>query len=93
MELLLLFLFVRGGVLVNCATVLVFYLCGLEDFLALVLLARRRVITWLTVDFRLVVVGVEVARIRPVAHIHDEFAWEKQSTAYFGTTRDKNGQD
>jgi hypothetical protein len=47
----------------------------------------------LAVDFRLVVVGVEVARIRPVAHIHDEFAWEEQSMAYFGTARDKKGHD
>ena len=47
----------------------------------------------MAVDFRLVVVGIEVARIRPVAHIYDEFAWEKQSMAYFGTARDKKSYD
>ena len=51
------------------------------------------VIAWLAVDFRLVVVGVEIARIRAVAHIHDEFAWEEQSMAYFGTARDKKSHD
>jgi fermentation-respiration switch protein FrsA (DUF1100 family) len=47
----------------------------------------------LAVDFRLVVVGVEVARIRPVAHIHDEFVWEAQGMAYFGRARDKKSHD
>src|SRR4029077_14178754 len=42
---------------------------------------------------RLVVVGIEIARIRAVADIHDEFAWEEQCMAYFGTTRDKKSHD
>src|SRR3954447_17045122 len=92
-ELLLLFLFVRGGVLVDGATVLVFHLCRLEHFLALVLLARRRVITWLAVAFRLVVVRVKVTRMRPVAHVHDQFSRDQQRMAYLGTTADKNSQE
>ena len=71
MRLFLLFL-VRSGLLVNGAAVLVLHLCSLEHSLAFVLLACVRVITWLAVDFRLVVVGVEVTRIGSVAHIHDE---------------------
>src|SRR3954467_4160533 len=92
-ELLLLFLFVRGGVLVDGATGLVFYLCRLKHFLALVLLARRRVITWLTVAFRLVVVRVKVTRMRPVAHVHDQFSRDQQRMAYLRTTADKKSQE
>jgi hypothetical protein len=47
----------------------------------------------LAVDLRLVVVGIEVARLRPVAHIHDEFAGEEQGMAYFGTADDKKSHD
>jgi hypothetical protein len=46
----------------------------------------------LAVDFRLVEVGIEVARIGSVAHIHDEFA-EVQSMAYFGIASDKKTHD
>ena len=83
----------RGGLFVNRATVLVLHLCSLEHLVAFSLLACVFVIAWLAVDFRLVVVGVEVARIRSVAHIHDEFAWEERSMAYFGTTPNKNSHD
>ena len=62
----------RSGLLVNGATMLVLHLCGLEHSLAFVLLACVRVIAWLAIDFRLVVIGVEVARIGSVAHVHDE---------------------
>ena len=93
MDLFLLFLFVRGGLFVNRATVLVLHLCSLEHLVAFSLLACVFVIAWLAVDLRLVVVGVEVARIRTVADIHDEFAWEEQSMAYFGTTPDKKSHD
>ena len=79
----------RGGLFVNRATILVLHLCSLEHSLAFVLLACVFVIAWLAVDLRLVVVGVEVARIRPVAHIHDEVAGEEQGMAYFGTASDK----
>jgi hypothetical protein len=47
----------------------------------------------LAVDFGLIEVGVEVTRIGPIAHIHDEFVWEDQSMAYFGTGRDKKSHD
>ena len=83
----------RGGLFVNRVTVLVLHLCSLEHLIAFSLLACVFVIAWLAVDFRLVVVGIEVARIRSIAHIHDEFAWEEQSMAYFGTARDKKSQD
>ena len=72
-ELLLLFLYlVRGGLFVNRATVLVLHLCSLEHLVAFSLLACVFVIAWLAVDLRLIVVGVEVTRIRPLTHIHDE---------------------
>ena len=83
----------RRGLFVNCATVLVLHLCSLEDLVAFSLLACVLVIAWLAVGFWLVVVGVEVARIRPVAYVHDEFAREQQSTTYFGTTSDKKSYD
>ena len=92
MGLLLLFL-VRGGLFVNRLTVLVLHLCSLEHLVAFSLLACVFVITWLAIDFRLVVVGVEIARIRPIAHIHDEFAWEGQSMACFRIARDKKSHD
>jgi hypothetical protein len=47
----------------------------------------------LAVDLRLVVVGVEVARIRPIAYIHDEVAGEEQGMAYFGPAGDKKSYD
>ena len=52
--------------------VLVLHLCSLEHLVVFSLLTCVFVIAWLAVDFRLVVVGIEVARIRPVAYIHDE---------------------
>ena len=78
------FSLVRGGLFVNRATVLVLHLCSLEHLIAFSLLACVFVIAWLAVDFRLFKVGMEVARIKAVAHIHDEFGM-----AYFGTGRDK----
>jgi hypothetical protein len=47
----------------------------------------------LAVDFRLIEVGIEIARIGPIAHIYDEVAWEDQSMAYFGTGRYKKSHD
>jgi hypothetical protein len=47
----------------------------------------------LAVDLRLVVVGVEVARVRPIAHIHNEVTGKEQGMAYFGTTGDKKSND
>jgi len=84
---------VRGGLFVNRATILVLHLCSLEHSLAFVLLACVFVIAWLAVDLRLVVVGVEVARIRPVAHIYDEVTRKEQGMAYFGTDGDKKSHD
>ncbi len=93
MDLFLLFLLMRGGLFVNRATVLVLHLCSLEHLVAFSLLACVFVIAWLAVDFRLVVVGVEVARIWSVANIHDELAWEERSMAYFGTTPNNNSHN
>ena len=62
----------RGRLFVKGATVLVLHLCRLEHFIAFSLLACVIVVAWLAVDLRLVVVGVEIARIGTVAHIHDE---------------------
>ena len=62
----------RGLLFVNRATVLVLHLCSLEHFFAFSLLACVFVLAWLAVDFRLVVVRVEIARVRPIAHIHGE---------------------
>src|SRR5439155_9280475 len=90
---LFLLLLVRSGLFVNRATVLVLHLCSLEHSLAFVLLACCCVIAWLAVDLRLVVVGVEVARIRPVAHIHDESVREGQRIAWFCKARDKKSHD
>jgi len=73
-------------------TVLVLHLCSLEHLVAFSLLACVFVIAWLAVDFRLVVVGIEVARIGPIAHIHGEPA-EVQSMAWFGKARDNKSQD
>jgi hypothetical protein len=50
-------------------------------------------LAWLAVDFRLIVVGVEITRIGPIAHIHDEFAGKDQSMAYFGKARGKKSHD
>jgi len=72
---------VRGGLLVNRATVLVLHLGSFEHLVAFSLLACVFVIAWLPVDFRLIVIGVEIARIRPIAHIHNEFAGEDQGMA------------
>lgn len=83
----------RASLFVNGATVLVLHLCSLEHLVAFSLLACVFLITWLAVDFRLVVVGVEVAGIRPVAHIHDEVAGEEQGMAYFGTAGNKKSHD
>ena len=83
----------RAGLLVNRLTVLVLHLCSLEHLVTFSLLACVFVIAWLAVDFRLVVVGIEVARIGAIAHINDEFAWDRQSMAYFGTGRDKKSHD
>ena len=83
----------RGGLLVNRATVLVLHLCRLEHFLPFVFLVCRRVIAWLAIDFRLVVIGIEVTRIWAVAHIHGKFAREKQRMAYFDTTSAENSED
>ena len=74
---------VRGGLFVNRATVLVLHLCSLEHLVAFSLLACVFVIAWLAVDFRLVVVGVEVARIRPIAHIHDEIRLRRTKHGLF----------
>jgi hypothetical protein len=79
---------VRGGLFVNRVTVLVLHLCSLEHLIAFSLLACVFVIAWLAVDFRLVEVRIEVARIRPVAHIHRE-----SGMAYFGKARDKKSHD
>jgi len=46
----------------------------------------------LAIDFRLVEVRVEVARIGSVAHIHGEPA-EVQSVAYFGKARENKSHD
>ena len=83
----------RGLLFVNRATVLVLYLCSLEYLVAFSFLACRFVIARLAVDFRLVVVRVEVAWIRPVAYIHDESVGEDQGMAYFGIARDKKTDD
>src|SRR5262249_7715813 len=86
---LFLFLLVRGGLFVNRATILVLHLGSLEHLVAFSLLACVFVIARLAVDFRLVEVGIEIARIGPVAHIHDESVAENQGMAYFGTGRCK----
>ena len=83
----------RGGLLVNGVTVLVLHLCSLEHSLAFGLLACWFVIAWLAVDFRLIVVRVEIARIGPIAHVHHEFAGKDQSMAWFGKARDKKSHD
>jgi len=83
---------VRGGLFVNRVTVLVLHLRSLEHLVAFSLLACRFVIARLPVDFRLVEVRVEVARIGSVAHIHGEPA-EVQSMAWFGKARDNKSQD
>src|SRR5690349_7998976 len=80
------------GLLVNRATVLVFDLRSLEHLIAFSLLACVFVIAWLAVDLRLIEVGVEVARIRPVADIHDESA-QIESMAYFGKARKSKSHD
>ena len=51
---------------------LVLHLCRLEHFVAFSLLACVFVIAWLAVDFWLVVVRVEVARVRPIAYVDGE---------------------
>ncbi len=66
---------------VNGVTVLVLHLCSLKHLVAFSLLACVFVIAWLAVDFRLVEIGVEVARIGPIAYVDDEFAGEDQSMA------------
>ena len=63
---------VRGLLFVNRATVLVLHLCSLEHLVAFSFLARVFVIAWLTIDLWLVKVGIEIARVRPIAHIHGE---------------------
>ena len=62
----------RGGLFVNRVTVLVLHLGRLKHLVAFSLLACVFVIAWLPIDFRLVVVGVEIARIGPITYIHDE---------------------
>ena len=81
------------GLFINRATVLVLHLCSLEHLVAFSLFACVFVIAWLAVDFRLVVIGVEIARIRSVAHIRDDVSVEGQTMAYFGTARDKESHD
>jgi hypothetical protein len=80
----------RGSPFVNRATVLVLHLGRLEHPFAFGLLACRCVIAGLPVNFRLVVVRVEVAWIRPIAYIHDR---GEQCMAYFSTDRHKKSQD
>jgi hypothetical protein len=46
----------------------------------------------LAINFTLVEVRVEVARIRPVAHVHDKSA-EIHSMAYFCTARGEKSDD
>ena len=69
--LFVLFLHLRG-LFVNGLTILVFHFCGLEHLVAFSLLARVFVVTWLMVDFRLIEIRIEVARIRLIVHIDIE---------------------
>ena len=62
----------RAGLFINRATVLVFDLGSLEHLIAFSFLARVFVIPWLAVDFRLVKVGIEIARVGPIAYINRE---------------------
>ena len=72
---------------------MVLYLCSLEHLVALSFLARVLVIAWLTIDLRLIEVGIEIARVRPVAHVNREPVREERSSlAYFGT-RDKKSDN
>jgi hypothetical protein len=84
---------VRGGLFVNRATVLVLHLCSFEHLVTFSLLACVFVIAWLALDFRLVVVGIEVARIGSIAHIHGKFAGDDQSMACFRIACDKKSHD
>ena len=70
-RLLLLFL-VGRGLLVNRTTVLVLCLGCLEHFVAFPFFARVFVIARLTINLRLVEVGVEIARIWPIAYVNHE---------------------
>ena len=83
----------RGLLFVNRATVLVLHLRSLEHLVAFSFLARVFVIAWLTVDLRLVEVGIEVARIGPIAYVHDESVGQDQGMAYFGTGCNKKTYD
>jgi len=89
----LLFL-VRRGLFVNRVAVFVLHFCSLEHPVALLLLARCLVIiARLAVDFRLVVVGIEDARVRVIFHINDRFIRGEQNIAQLGTARTKKSHD
>lgn len=73
--------------------ILILHLCGFEDFVALPLLARVFVIPWLAIDFRLIEIRIEVARVRAITYVYDESIRENRSSTYCGTIHRKPRYD